>query len=52
MKFDEPVGKGTGQKGGKTYFECEEGYGGFTRPYNVTVGDFPEETYDSDDDEI
>ncbi|KAJ0396795.1 hypothetical protein P43SY_007691 [Pythium insidiosum] len=52
VRFDEPVGKGTGTVKGNVYFECEPKYGGFVRARNVTVGDFPVEdpfAMDSDD---
>ncbi|RLN86791.1 hypothetical protein BBJ28_00013899 [Nothophytophthora sp. Chile5] len=41
VQFDEPVGKGNGSVKGTVYFECEQKYGGFVRPHNVNVGDFP-----------
>ncbi|CAI5724407.1 unnamed protein product [Hyaloperonospora brassicae] len=41
VQFDEPVGKGDGSVKGTTYFGCEQKYGGFVRPYNVAVGNFP-----------
>ena len=56
VRFDEPVGRGDGTVKGVRIFECEERYGGWIRPRNVTVGDFPErdlrdELDDSDDDD-
>lgn len=56
VKFDEPVGKGDGTRGGKRYFDAEAKHGAFVRPYNVEVGDFPErdifaDLTDSDEDE-
>ena len=56
VKFDEPVGKNDGsvKKNGVRLFECDDGYGSFQRPSNVTCGDYPvvDEFAFSDEDEM
>ncbi|RNF22374.1 tubulin-specific chaperone [Trypanosoma conorhini] len=45
VEFDEPVGKGDGSAKGMRVFQCQPNYGGFLRPDQVTVGEFPPEEF-------
>jgi tubulin-folding cofactor B len=52
VKFDEPVGKSSGNVKGIQIFECAARYGGFVRGHNIRVGDYPEkDLFDSDEED-
>ncbi|KAG1860428.1 CAP Gly-rich domain-containing protein [Suillus tomentosus] len=52
VEYDEPMGKNDGPLKGVQYITCRPNYGVFVRPAKVTVGDFPVEEIDFDDEEI
>ncbi|PAV55785.1 hypothetical protein WR25_13066 isoform A [Diploscapter pachys] len=41
IAYDEPVGKNDGTVAGVRYFQVDDKYGGFARPSDVVIGDFP-----------
>ncbi|KAI8621725.1 CAP Gly-rich domain-containing protein [Chytriomyces sp. MP71] len=52
IEYDEPLGKHDGSHSGEKYFDAKPKYGAFVRPNKVEVGDFPEEDFDFDEDEM
>ncbi|VDO76581.1 unnamed protein product [Heligmosomoides polygyrus] len=52
ITYDEPVGKNDGAVAGVRYFQCDDKHGGFVRPVDVVVGDFPPLPIENDMDEI
>jgi len=49
VEYDEPLGKNDGSVQGESYFTCNPNYGAFLRPDRIEVGDFPPESFDSED---
>lgn len=52
VEYDEPLGKNNGSIQGKKYFDAKPNYGSFVLPDLVEVGDFPELSLLSDDEEL
>ncbi|KAI0091545.1 CAP Gly-rich domain-containing protein [Irpex rosettiformis] len=52
IEYDEPIGKNDGSVQGEKYFTCKPNFGVFVRPDRVTIGDFPVEEIDFDDEEM
>ena len=49
VRYDEPYGKHDGTVQGKSYFQCENGYGAFVRPKHVECGNFAELDFEDDE---
>lgn len=52
IEFDEPLGKNDGSIKGRQYFSARPTHGSFIKPELVEVGDFTEQNYDLDDEEL
>lgn len=52
VEYDEPVGKHNGTVDDVKYFEARPKHGAFIRPDKVVVGDFPEENFDDEFEEM
>ncbi|KAG2057476.1 hypothetical protein BDR06DRAFT_1005108 [Suillus hirtellus] len=52
VEYDQSMGKNDGPLKGVQYITCRPNYGLFVRPTKVTVGDFPVENIDFDDEGI
>ncbi|KZT00597.1 uncharacterized protein LAESUDRAFT_732197 [Laetiporus sulphureus 93-53] len=52
IEYDEPIGKNDGSVQGERYFTCKPNFGVFVRPERVTVGDFPVEDINFNDEEM
>lgn len=49
VEFDEPLGLNDGSVNGKRYFQCQPKYGSICPLSAVTIGDFPPEEFDLDE---
>jgi tubulin-folding cofactor B len=52
VEYDEPVGKHDGTVDGTKYFDSRPKHGAFLRPDKVVIGDFPEENFDDEFEEM
>ncbi|KAN0088216.1 CAP Gly-rich domain containing protein [Tylopilus felleus] len=52
IEYDEPIGRNDGSVQKERYFTCRPNYGVFVQPDRVTVGDFPVEEINFDDEEM